>query len=117
MKIILQREITTRLRIGCSQGKVMWIYDRWIQDETQGGPPFSAKVRRLSPEMLKIAKQEFKFMLEKGICRPSNSPRTSSLHMVKKKDGSWRLCGGYRALNAITRPDRYTIPHLHDLTH
>ncbi|GFT14915.1 hypothetical protein TNCV_3483631 [Trichonephila clavipes] len=37
--------------------------------------------------------------------------------MVKKKDGRWRPCSDYRALNAITRPGCYTIPHLHDFTH
>ncbi|GFT79145.1 hypothetical protein TNCV_3094961 [Trichonephila clavipes] len=34
--------------------------------------------------MLKTAKKEFTFMLEKSICRPSNSPWESLLHMVKK---------------------------------
>ncbi|GFT37377.1 transposon Tf2-9 polyprotein [Trichonephila clavipes] len=38
------------------------------------GPPFSAKVRCLAPDKLKLAKKEFEFILEQEICQPSNSP-------------------------------------------
>ncbi|GBN20197.1 Transposon Ty3-G Gag-Pol polyprotein [Araneus ventricosus] len=48
------------------------------------GPPVTARARRLHPAQLKLAKQEFEYMLEKGICRPSRSNWASPLHMVPK---------------------------------
>ncbi|XP_060665432.1 uncharacterized protein LOC132797695 [Drosophila nasuta] len=37
------------------------------------GPPTHARARRLAPDKLKAAQSEFSYLIEKGICRPSNS--------------------------------------------
>ncbi|GFU75226.1 hypothetical protein TNCV_2056691 [Trichonephila clavipes] len=79
--------------------------------------PITAKARRLAPDRLRIAKAEFENMITLGHMRPSKSNYASPLHMVPKKDSTeWRPVGDYRALNAQTIKDNYSVPNILDFT-
>ena len=84
-------------------------YDLKIEME-EGKPLPSGPIYSLSePEQLAL-REYIQENLAKGHIRSSSSPGGAPVLFVKKADGSLRLCVDYRALNKITRKDKYPLP-------
>ena len=81
---------------------------------TGAAHPIRQPVRRMPYGKREIERKEVEKMLEKGIIEPSNSPWSSPIVLVGKKDGSTRFCVDYRRLNEVTVKDAYPIPRVDD---
>jgi len=80
-----------------------------------GAEPKSSKVYPLSP----LEQTELDVFLEENLhtewIRPSKSPIAALVFFIKKKDGLLWLVQDYRALNAVTVKNRYSLPLISQL--
>ena len=80
-----------------------------------GTSPVSMAPYRMSASELSELKKQLEELLEKKFIRPSVSPWGAPVLLVKKKEGTMRLCVDYRQLNKVTIKNRYPLPRIDDL--
>jgi hypothetical protein len=81
----------------------------------EGVQPTSARPYQYPYYQKEEIENQVRDMLKSGVVRPSQSPYSSPVLLVRKADGSWRMCVDYRALNKGTMKDKYPIPNIDEL--
>ena len=79
--------------------------------------PFKEPFRRISPALIDEVREHINEMLAAEAIRPSQSPFSSNVVIVRKKDGTIRFCIDFRKLNQRTINDAYAIPRIEDSLH
>ncbi|XP_052735534.1 uncharacterized protein LOC128197518 [Vigna angularis] len=77
--------------------------------------PISVQPYRMAPAELVELKKQIEELMDKQFIKPSVSPWGAPVLLVKKKDGSSRLCVDYRQLNKLTIKNKYPLPRIDDL--
>jgi hypothetical protein len=80
-----------------------------------GAQPVNMRAYRHKPELKSEIERQVSELLESGIIQHSTSHFSSPAILVKKKDGTWRLCVDYRALNSMTVVSKYPVPIIDEL--
>ncbi|CAB4013729.1 Transposon Ty3-G Gag-Pol poly [Paramuricea clavata] len=80
--------------------------------ETGDAVPVKQLPRRLPNSLRTFVEDQVEEMLENNIIKPSNSPWSSPIVLVRKKDGTWRFCIDFRKLNDVTVKDAFPLPQV-----
>ncbi|PJE77975.1 hypothetical protein CI610_03096 [invertebrate metagenome] len=77
--------------------------------------PFKQRHRKIPPSMYEEVRTHLQQLLSAGVIRHSHSPFASNIVLVRKKDGSLRMCVDFRQLNRGTIRDSYALPRIDDI--
>ncbi|KAI0492631.1 hypothetical protein KFK09_026907 [Dendrobium nobile] len=103
-------------QVGMEEEREPEVIPEVVQDLLQQHSTVFQMPKGLTP----IRSREHAIVLKTGVAlisviQPSVSPFSSPVLLVKKKDGSWRFCVDYRALNKETVLDKFPIPVVDEL--
>lgn len=74
--------------------------------------PIRVPYRRIPPHQVSEVKNHINELCKQGVITPSVSPYSAAIVVVRKKDGSLRLCVDYRQLNKYTIRDAFPLPRI-----
>lgn len=101
LKICLEKEFVIFHRLkGCTNYTEHII--RMKSDE-----PVKQRYFPKNPKMCEITHKQVDELIANGQIEPSASAYASPVVLVKKKDGTWRMCIDYRKLNEVSVKDAY----------
>jgi hypothetical protein len=80
--------------------------------DTGDAHPVRQPPRRVPIALQPELKKEIDCMLKKGVIEHGQSPWSSPVVLVRKRDGTLRFCVDYRKLNALTHFDAYPLPRI-----
>ena len=80
--------------------------------DTGSQRPIRQGLRRHPTAYLEIIDKQVDELIQNDFVEPAASAWASNVVLVRKKDGSHRLCVDYRAVNAATYKDTYPLPHI-----
>ncbi|GKF15165.1 putative mitochondrial protein, partial [Tanacetum coccineum] len=78
-------------------------------------PPINIRPYKHPPSQKDAIQVMVKELMDSGVIKASQSSFSSPIVMVKKKDGTWRMCVDYRQLNKYTVKDKFPIPVIQEL--
>ena len=85
-----------------------------FQIHTSNHPPVALKLRRTPFALRNEVDRQIEEMEKRGVIRKSSSPWSSPILLVPKKDGTYRFCADFRALNNVTETDIFPLPSIRE---
>ena len=107
-KLIGEFPMLTRLQPGKTR-----VIEHRINTDAQG--PVHQRAYRIPPALKTEVVEELKELLDAGVVEESTSEWSSPIVVVKKKDGTNRICVDYRKLNATSKFDAYPKPRIDEM--
>lgn len=83
--------------------------------DTGTAEPIRQRYYRMSPEKQRIITEQIDEMLSLDVIEPCESPWSSPVLVVGKKDGKPRFCLDSRKLNSVTKKDAYSLPYVSEI--
>ena len=109
LKCLLQKHESTFAKSKLELGKCSLIKH---EINTGLATPIRQAMRRTPKGFEGEEERYLKEQIEAGVVVPSNSPWSSPVCLVRKKDGTVRWCVDYRKLNDVTAKDAYPLPRI-----